>query len=300
MFTSNAFRFVLFSFLSLSANAETVRGAHDRVMLAVPTAPPIDSPSLTPSLAPSTPPSTSPTTSPVDAVYLGTAVKYAILTKTGISTVPDSAITGNIAVSPIAATAITGFSLTLASDAQSSTSAQLVAPWKASAASYGGDVATALTTAVSDMEAAFGDAAGRNNYEAARINLGAGILGGSFGGPTAPLTPGIYTFGGNVLITNDIVFEGTGTDTDIFIIQIAGNLMLNANLGVTLSNGALAENIFWQVSGNVKVMAGARMQGILLVKTDALFVTGSSLEGRVLAQTACNLQKATITQPNEE
>jgi hypothetical protein len=38
------------------------------------------------------------------------------------------------------------------------------------------------------------------------------------------------------------------------------------------------------------------MEGILLVKTDVTFVTGSSLNGRVLAQTACALQKATIVE----
>jgi len=44
-------------------------------------------------------------------VNLGTAGNYAILAKTGISTVPNSVITGNIGVSPIDSTAITGFSL---------------------------------------------------------------------------------------------------------------------------------------------------------------------------------------------
>jgi hypothetical protein len=57
-------------------------------------------------------------------------------------------------------------------------------------------------------------------------------------------------------------------------------------------------NIFWQVAGNVKVGAGAHiMKDILLVQTDVLFETGSFLSGRFLVQTACNLQKATITQP---
>ena len=41
------------------------------------------------------------------------AAKFVILGKTGISTVPQSAITGNIAVSPATSTAITGFSLTM-------------------------------------------------------------------------------------------------------------------------------------------------------------------------------------------
>ena len=45
-------------------------------------------------------------------VNLGTtASNFVILAMTGISTVPSSIITGNIAVSPIASTAITGFSL---------------------------------------------------------------------------------------------------------------------------------------------------------------------------------------------
>jgi hypothetical protein len=60
--------------------------------------------------------------------------------------------------------------------------------------------------------------------------------------------------------------------------------------------GAQAKNIFWQVAGTASVGAGAQLQGVLLVKTDALFVTGSYLNGRVLAQTACNLQMATITE----
>jgi hypothetical protein len=261
MFTSNAIRFVLFFFLSLSANAETVRGAH-RVL-----------------------------TGNTKAVDLGDAANYAILTKTGISTVPTSAITGDIGVSPIAATAITGFSLTLDSTTQFAKSTQV--SLKVKAASYGGDVATALISAVSAMETAFTDAYDRTNTDLARINLGAGTLGSP---ASNQLTPGVYTFDGDVLISNDITFMAVDSK-EIFIIQIAGDLILNAGLTVSLDGEALAKNIFWQVSGKVKVMKGAHMEGILLVKTDVLFVTGSSLNGRVLAQTACNLQSATITQP---
>jgi hypothetical protein len=52
-------------------------------------------------------------TSATEAVDLGTAGDYVILTKSGISTVPDYVITRDIGVSPIAATALTGFSLTM-------------------------------------------------------------------------------------------------------------------------------------------------------------------------------------------
>jgi hypothetical protein len=225
-------------------------------------------------------------------VDLKTAGEFVILTKTGISTVPTSTITGDIAVSPINAAAMTGFDLILSTDGKSSTSTQFTG--KAYAADYVADTPTVLTTAVGDMETAYTNAAGRPNADGARINLGAGLLGGDFGGPTAPLTPGVYTFTTDVTLTGNVYFHGSATD--VFIIQIAGSLLQDANYNVILTGGALAKNIFWQVAGHVKVQAGAHMEGILLVKTAVHFITGSSLNGRVLAQTACVLQKATITQ----
>jgi len=232
-------------------------------------------------------------------VVLGDAENYAILAKTGISTVPNSIITGNIAVSPIAATAMTGFSFTPDSSGRFSTSTQVEG--KAFAATSSPPIPSHLTTAVSNMEAAYTDAAGRVNGDSARINLGGGELGGVLaGGPTAELTPGVYTFGTDVKLTGDIHFKGSGGNegnTDVFIIQIAGNLLQDGSYSVHLSGGALEENIIWQVAGLVVVGAGAHMKGIILAKTSVLFETLSSLTGRVLTQTACNLQSATITQP---
>ena len=58
-------------------------------------------------------------------VNLGTAGNVAILAKSGISTVPNSAVTGDISVSPIDHTGITGFSKTLDSTNVFATSAQV-------------------------------------------------------------------------------------------------------------------------------------------------------------------------------
>lgn len=233
----------------------------------------------------------------VNLVNLGKAGEYAILAKTGISTVPKSTITGDIAVSPIAATAITGFSLTLDSTGQFSKSTQVVASsWhlgQAYAASYGKPISQTLTTAVGAMQNAYTDASKRKNSNANRINIGAGILG--VGRDSAKqLTPGVYTFDSDVHLDGDVEFNGTG----VYIIQITGNLVQAKNKKVTLSDGAKPEKIFWQVAGVVKVGKGAHMEGIILAKTSALFETHSSLNGRVLTQTACNLQKATITEPD--
>mmetsp|Transcript_4874 Transcript_4874/g.8439 ORF Transcript_4874/g.8439 Transcript_4874/m.8439 type:complete len:273 (+) Transcript_4874:228-1046(+) len=230
-------------------------------------------------------------------VELGLAGEYAILAKSGISTMAGSYINGDIAVSPIASTAMTGFDLTLDSSTQFSKSALIVAGPDASlgeayAASYGGEIANVLTTAVGAMETAYTDAAGRSTTDADTLNLGGGILGGEFGGPTKPLTPGVYTFGSDVYLNSDVQFSGDG----VYIIQITGNLIQAAHKNVIL-DGAKSENIFWQVAGHVEVGVGAKMEGIILAKTKVDFKTNSSLNGRVLTQTACNLQSATITEP---
>jgi hypothetical protein len=226
-----------------------------------------------------------PTVAPQDAVNLGTAANFAILAKTGISTVPDSSITGNIGVSPITETAMTGFTLTMDSGLEHSTSDQVTG--EAYASTYGGTTPATLKTAVSDMEVAYTNAAGRAAGVGPRLDLLKGIIG------TVTLTPGVYTFGTDVSIATSITFHG-GAD-QVFIIQIAGNLVQEANIEVQLSGGALASNIFWQVTGYVTMGAGAKMKGILLVKTYVAFGNGAELDGRVLTQTACTLDQAKIT-----
>ena len=143
-----------------------------------------------------------------------------------------------------------------------------------------------LTTAVLDMTTAYTNAANRVNTDPSRKEVGGGEIGG------LTLTPGVYTFTTGVNISTDVTFQG-GAD-DIFIIQTTGVLMLAANMNVIL-DGAQAKNIFWQVAGNVVVHADAYMKGIILCWTDVAFQAGSTLNGRVFAHTACNLDQATIT-----
>jgi hypothetical protein len=239
----------------------------------------------------------------IPEVILGGAGAYAILAKTGITTVPFSAITGDIAVSPIAASAMTGFGTlpkdatgTFSTDTTGQVSGQVFA---ADYVGSGGVTPAALTVAVLNMQAAYTDAAGRPAGVGPKLNHGAGILGGAFGGPTTPLTSGVYTFGSSVLIAGELHF--VGSPEDIFIIQISGDLTMAANYKVILDSTwlgtPLPENIFWQIAGKVEIGAGSEMVGIMLIKTDITFITGSKLSGRVLTQTMCALQSATITQP---
>jgi len=217
------------------------------------------------------------------AVNLRTAANYAILSKTGVSTVPPSVITGSVAVSPIAATGLTGFSLTVDSSGQFSTSAQVVG--ELFAASYSAPTPSTLTVAIADMGTAFTDATGRVNPNFS--NLATGAIGGLI------LAPGLYKWTTAVSIGSSVTISGAATDTWIF--QVAGGLSVAAGAKVLLAGGALASNIVWVVSGTVSVAAGAHIEGVVLGKTSITLLTGATANSRLLAQTSVALQKATVT-----
>ena len=222
--------------------------------------------------------------SPVD---LGAAAPFVILTKTGVTNVPTSAITGNIGASPIAATAITGFSLIADSTNTFSTSSQVTG--KVYAADYTSPTPANLTTAVSNMQTAYVDAAGRSIPDF--TELGAGNISGK------TLVPGLYKWGTGVLLTTHVTLAGPADA--VWIFQIAGNLTLGSGAKVLLSGGALARNIFWQVAGGVGVEIGttAHMEGNILAKKAIHLRTGASLNGRALAQTAVTLAQNIIVIP---
>ena len=235
---------------------------------------------------------------PVD---LGTAGDFVILAKAGVTNVPGGAITGDIGVSPIAASAMTGFDLVMDSSNEFSTSTEITG--KAFAPDYMSPTGTKLTTAVSDMLTAYNDAAARPvtsgpfqgkgaGAGATYTNLGAGEIGG------LTLTPGVYTYTIDVRITSEnVIFDGQNDPNSVFIIKTSKNVLQAAGTQVTLTGGAKAENIFWSVAQEVEIGAGAHMKGILLVATAVKFITGSNFVGRVLAATAVTLQQATVTDP---
>ncbi|MGB3368564.1 MAG: ice-binding family protein [Acidaminobacteraceae bacterium] len=219
-----------------------------------------------------------------DPVNLGEAGNYAILSKTGISTVPNSVITGDIGVSPISSTAITGFSLTLDSTNQFSTSTQVVG--KVHAPDYTAPTPSNLTTAVSNMQTAYVDAAGRAaNYTE--------LYNGDISGKT--LTSGVYKWGTGVLITSDVTL--TGGPDDVWIFQIAKGITQDANTKIILAGGAQAKNIFWQTAGSVSIGTGAHFEGIILGKTNIALKSHASINGRLLAQTAVTLITNTVVAP---
>ena len=75
-------------------------------------------------------------------------------------------------------------------------------------------------------------------------------------------------------------------------------MSIAANKRIVLQGGARADNVMWAVAGASTFGAGSRFQGNILGATSAAFVTGSTINGRVLVQTAVTLQMTTVTSPS--
>jgi len=217
-------------------------------------------------------------------VDLGTAGEFALLAKSGIATAPASAVTGDVGVSPAAATFITGFSLTEDSTNVFATSAQVTG--RVYAADYEPPTPSNLTVAVNDLELAFTDAAGRAPDA---TELGAGNIGG------LTLAPGVYKWGTGLLVPTDTTLSGNASD--VWIFQIAQNLTVSSGVQIRLVGGALPQNVFWQVAGLVDLGTTAHFEGVVLTQTSVTLRTGASIDGRLLAQTDINIDASSVVEP---
>jgi hypothetical protein len=212
-------------------------------------------------------------------VNLRLAGEFTILSQSGITDVYPSVITGDVGSSPITGAAI----LVTCKEVDGTIySVNAAGPLPCVV-----NNAPRLTTAVADMGAAYVDAAGRSKPD--YLELGAGNIGGF------TLTPGLYKWTSPLIIPSGITLSG-GPD-DIWIFQVAQTLDMSSGVSITLSGGAKAKNIFWQVAGAVTLGTSSHFEGIILGKTGINMLTGATSNGRMLAQTAVVLQKATITQP---
>ena len=216
-------------------------------------------------------------------VQLGGAGIFTILAEASITNVPISAITGDIGLSPAAATFITGMSLIHGPTFD--TSAQVIGR----VFTVGNDPPTpaSLTVAVEDMHLAYTDAASRPGPTSLDL------LGGAIGAQTLP--PGLYKWNTAVAIPTDLTLDGGPEDT--WIMQITGDLALSADTRVILAGGARAKNVVWQVAGAVVLGARAHAGGSVLGKTAITLQTGATVSGRLFAQTTAALDHATVTPP---
>jgi hypothetical protein len=216
-------------------------------------------------------------------VALGKAGAFAILAKTAITATGTFAVTGDLGISPAAGSSITGFDL-LAPPTSYANSAAVTG--KVYAADYDSPTPDDLTTAIENMMTAFTDAAGRApDY----TELGAGDIGGK------TLAPAVYKWSSDVMIPAELTLQGG--PNDVWIFQVAGNLVQASGVAIVLKGGALPRHIFWQVAGSASHATTAHFEGVELCQTGIVYQTGASVNGRLLAQTAVVLDANTIVAP---
>jgi hypothetical protein len=226
-------------------------------------------------------------------ILLGTTSYFAILTAAGVSTVPNSVVNGNMGSSPIAATGITGFALTMDRSNMFSKSTQVTG--NVYAANYASPTPTMMTTAIGHMGTAYTDAMSRTLLDGNNLNIKSGLIAGTI------FTQGKYRWVSDITISDDIYFKGD--ERTKFLMQSTGNVVMSPGVKMLFiadkpgGKTPSAANIIWVAAGYLDVGTTAHAEGVFLIKTHAVLKTGSSLEGHVLAQTACTLDTATITSP---
>ena len=106
------------------------------------------------------------------------------------------------------------------------------------------------------------------------------------------------SFSADVLVNGHVYLDAEGDPNAFFIIR--GNLTLTvANAAeVVLQNGAQACGVFWRISTAVTMGTTVKFVGPVVAGTAITMNTGSTLNGRALAQTAgVQLDANSITIP---
>jgi len=129
-------------------------------------------------------------------------------------------------------------------------------------------------TAQGQLTAAYNAAAGAANT--------GGALPGDIGGKT--LFPGVYTTASSLGITGDLTLDGQGNPNAVWIFQI-GSTLTTAGGKVNLINGAVAQNVNWQIGSSATLGIGTTMAGNLMAQASITLNTGATLNGRALART---------------
>lgn len=109
------------------------------------------------------------------------------------------------------------------------------------------------------------------------------------------LEPGVYKWNDSIEISTHITLSGSAED--VWIFQISEDLTVNPEVEMALANGAVAENIFWQVAGEVNLGVTSHFEGIILSQTGITMGNGATLNGRLMAQTDVTLDDNTVVDP---
>jgi hypothetical protein len=210
------------------------------------------------------------------AVPLGEAGNYAIVSAAGVTNDGFTIVNGNIALSPLPT--IVGFSNALPPSGDGIVNGIV---------RYNDSLAM---LARSDALTAYNTLAG--------LPTGTNLTGQDLGGMV--LAPGVYTFNSSAQLTGNLTLA-TGADTNaVYVFQIGSTLTTATTSSVTLTGaGGATPNIFWQVGSSATLDTGTQFNGNILALASVSMGTGSNLAiGRAIALNgAVTLLTNNITAP---
>jgi len=201
-------------------------------------------------------------------VTLGTADSFAVLAGAAITDTNPSVVVGNVGLSPTTGAALgipTGEVTGIRYDVD------------------GAGVGTTnnpalLTTAKADLSVAFNDAKGRVGATAVTASTT-----DSFAGVGYTLAPGVYKSASTMGVPVALTLNGGGNPNAVFIFQAGSTLNTVASSVLTLSNGAQACNVFWQVGSSATLGTGSNFKGTIMTAVSISDTGNSIVLGRLLA-----------------
>lgn len=184
---------------------------------------------------------------------LGTAQTFAVLGGSTVTNTGLSVLTGDLGVSP--GSAITGFP-----------------PGTRTGTTHAADAAA--LQAQNDVITQYNALAG--------AACTADLTGQDLGGKT--LTPGVYCFSTSAQLTGPLTLNAGGNANATFIFKIGSTLTTASGSSVTLTNGAVACGVGWQVGTSATFGTTTSFVGNVIALSSITLNTGANLIGRALAR----------------
>ena len=191
-------------------------------------------------------------------VGLGVAGTYSVLGGDAVSNTGSSILDGDLGVSP--GSAITGFPP--------------------------GVVQPGGATHAADAEAAAAQAASLTAYNDAEDRDADATFSDPELGGRDPLVAGVYKENVAAQLTGNLTLDGQGDSSSVWIFQIGSTLTTASHSNISLTNGALACNVYWQVGSSATIGSDTHFVGTVLAKASITANTNAFIDGRLLAQTA--------------
>jgi hypothetical protein len=202
------------------------------------------------------------------AVPLHTAESFAVLAGSGITNTGTTTIDGDVGASPTGTVTLNGPII-------------LVPP------SVYHQADAVADQAKTDLVTGYNNAAGQARDADS---------GGELGGQT--LVAGVYGTDSTLGLTGTVTLDGGGRTDGVWVFQVGSGLTTASSSSVSLTNGAQACNVYWQVGSSATLGTSTAFVGTILANTSITATTGATIEGRLLASGgAATLDSNTITKP---